>query len=236
MSKEKMNNPFEGIKQISDMWEKQINRLLYMAADNNEFVRLATAGLGFHSRSIELLRKNQELLAGLMNIPTKKDVANVANLSIQAEGKMDSLEEQIWNVQETLGGINKGNLELFQEMGKMVKHMQGEFQKTIHEVTEISKIKDDLQEIRKDLVDIKIIQVNLRDIREELEEINETQKELAGMYRQNGNKTTHSEIEEVKLGLGQLTEIKDDLALLKGLMAKESPKSKAKEKELTATI
>jgi hypothetical protein len=32
--------------------------------------------------------------AGIMNIPTKKDVANVATLSIQAEGKIDILEER----------------------------------------------------------------------------------------------------------------------------------------------
>ena len=39
MAKEKMYDPYEGFKQISEMWEKQINGLLFMAADNNEFVR-----------------------------------------------------------------------------------------------------------------------------------------------------------------------------------------------------
>ena len=87
MSKDKMFDPFEGIKQISEMWEKQINGLLFMAADNNEFVRLANTGLGVHSRYMELLRKNQELMAGLMNIPTKKDVANVANLRFKLKEK-----------------------------------------------------------------------------------------------------------------------------------------------------
>jgi hypothetical protein len=181
MENEKMYNPYEGFKQISEMWEKQINGLFFMAADNNEFVRLANPGLGVHSRYMELLRKNQELMAGIMNIPTKKDVANDANLSIQAEGKMDILEEQIWKLQESLSEINKENLALFQEMVKMVKQMQVEFQRTIQEVSDLKKMRDDFQEIRKDLVDIKIIQVNLRDIKGELEEIKETQQEILKM-------------------------------------------------------
>ncbi|MEH6992383.1 polyhydroxyalkanoate biosynthesis repressor PhaR [Neobacillus drentensis] len=236
MAKEKMYDPYEGFKQISEMWEKQINGLLFMAADNNEFVRLANSGLGVHSRYMEILRKNQELLAGIMNIPTKKDVANVANLSIQAEGKMDILEEQIWKLQDGLSEINKENLALFQEMVKMFKQMQVELQKTIQEVSELKKMKDDFQEIRKDLVDIKIIQVSLRDVREELEEIKETQKEILKMKDLDEKKTIHTDIEEVKLGLGQLTEIKNELALLKGLVGKESPKGKAKEKELVTTV
>jgi hypothetical protein len=236
MAKEKMYNPYEGIKQISEMWEKQINRLLFMATDNNEFVRLANTGLGVHSGYMELFRENQELMAGIMNIPTKKDVANVANLSIQAEGKIDILEEQIWKLQDGLSEINKENLALFQEMVKMVKHMQIEFQRTIQEVSELKKMKDDFQEIRKDLVDIKIIQVNLRDVREELEEIKETQKEILKMKDSDERKTIHTDLEEVKLGIGQLTEIKNELALLKGLVGKESPKGKAKEKELVTTV
>jgi hypothetical protein len=236
MAKEKMYDPYEGFKQISEMWEKQINGLLFMAADNNEFVRLTQSGLGVHSRYMELLRKNQELMAGIMNIPTKKDVANVANLSIQTEGKIDILEEQIWKLQDGLSEINNENLALFQEMVKMVKQMQVEFQRTIQEVSELKKMKDDFQEIRKDLVDIKIIQVNLRDVREELEEIKETQKEILKMKDSDERKTIHTDLEEVKLGIGQLTEIKNELALLKGLVGKESPKGKAKEKELVTTV
>jgi prefoldin subunit 5 len=236
MSTEKMYDPYESFKQISEMWEKQINGLLYMATDNKEFVRIANAGLGIHSRYMELLRKNQELMAGLMNIPTKKDVANVANLSIQAEGKIDILEEQIWNLQDSLGTLNKENLELFQEMVKMIKQMQAEFQRTIKEVVELKKIKDDFQELRKDLIDIKIIQVNLRDIRMELEEIKEAQKELAGMKSRDEEKLIHTDLQEVKLGMGQLADIKTEIALLKSLVVKETQKGKTKEKDLVTTV
>jgi hypothetical protein len=236
MSTEKKYDPYESFKLISELWEKQINGLLYMATDNNEFVRLANAGLGVHSRYMELLRKNQELMAGLMNIPTKKDVANVANLSIQAEGKIDLLEEQIWNLQDSLGTLNKENLELFQEMIKMIKQMQAEFQRTVQEVVELKKIKDDFQELRKDLVDIKIIQVNLRDIRMELEEIKEAQRELVGMNSRDEEKLIHTDLQEVKLGISQLADIKTEIGLLKNLVVKETPKGKTKEKDLVTTV
>jgi SpoVK/Ycf46/Vps4 family AAA+-type ATPase len=235
MAKEKMYDPYEGFKQISEMWEKQINGLLFMAADNNEFVRLASSGLGIHSRYMELLRKNQELMAGFMNIPTKKDVANVANLSIQAEGKIDILEEQIWNLQDSIGSLNKENLELFQEMVRMIKQMQAEFQKNIHEAAELKRMYNDLHEIRKDLVDIKIIQVNLRDVREEIEEIKDLQKKLVGVNSLNEQANIHGGLQEVKHELDQLAEIKSELALLRGILVKESPKGKVKEKELVTT-
>jgi hypothetical protein len=194
MSKDKMYDPYQGFKQISEMW------------------------------------------AGIMNIPTKKDVANVANISIQAEGKIDILEEQMLRIQENLGALNKDNQVLFQEMVKMVKQMQVEFQKTAQEVTELKRMKNDFQEFRKDLVDIKIIQVNLRDVRQELEEIKEAQKKIMKMNNLNEQKTIYPDLEEVKLKLNQLAEIKNEIASIKGLVVKDSPKGKTKEKELVTTV
>ncbi|WP_419888648.1 hypothetical protein ACN6MT_26065 [Neobacillus niacini] len=194
MSKEKMYDPYGGIKQISEMW------------------------------------------AGIMNIPTKKDVANVANLSIQAEGRFDILEGKMLKLQDSLGALNKENLELFQEMIKLVKQMQVEFQKTIQEVTELNQIKDDFQELRKDLVDIKIIQVHLRDIKEELEEIKDSQKKMMRMNILDEEKTILSNLQEIKHGLGQFAEIKSEIASLKGLAVRDIPKGKTKEKEFVTTV
>lgn len=181
----------------------------------------------------EGFKQFSEIWTGIMNIPTKRDIANVTNLSIQAEGKMDNLEEHIWKLQEGLGSLNKENLELFQEMVRMVKQMQHEYKNTIHEVTELKKMKDDFEELRKDLVDIKIIQVNLRNIRDELEDIKESQNKMKQLDEQ---KTILSDLQEVKLGLNQLVEIKNEIASLKGLVEKERPKGKIIEKELITTV
>ncbi|MEH7156223.1 polyhydroxyalkanoate biosynthesis repressor PhaR [Neobacillus drentensis] len=155
MSKEKAYDPFQGIRKISTMWEHQLNGLLYMMTDNNEFVRLLSAGTDSHARYMELLRKRQELMAGVMNIPTKKDVARVAKLSLQTEEKIDILEEQIWNLQDSLGSLNKENLAMFQEIVNIVKEMKTEFQKIGLEISETHQLKEDFQELKQELATLK---------------------------------------------------------------------------------
>jgi hypothetical protein len=231
MSNEKMYDPLKGFKQISDLWEQQLNGLLYKMSDNSEFVRLLKIGTDAHSRYMELLRKNQETVAGLMNIPTKSDVSNIAKLSVQAEEKIDSLEEQIWKVQDVLKSLNKEHLDLFQEMVNMVSQMKVEIRNAVEEVSEIRKVKDDLQEIRQGLVEVKIIQVNLQEVRKELEEIKDSQRALIGMSGSEDNKIIHTDLLEVKSGMSQLADIKNELAALKGLMVRENLKGKTKEKE-----
>ncbi|WHY87846.1 polyhydroxyalkanoate biosynthesis repressor PhaR [Neobacillus novalis] len=169
MSTGKTYDPFVGLQLVSEMWEKQLNGLLYKLTDNKEFVQTANIGLDVYSRYLERFRKNQELIAALMNIPTKKDIANAAKMSIQAEEKIDNLEEQIWSLQDGLNLANKGNLEMFQEMVRIVKQLQTEFQTIAQEVSETKIMKADLQEIRQGLFNMKIIQVNLQELRKEID-------------------------------------------------------------------
>jgi DNA repair exonuclease SbcCD ATPase subunit len=234
MSKDKIFDPFEGFKQISEMWEKQLNGLLYMMTDNKEFVRTAKVGLEAHSRYMELLRKNQELLAGLMNIPTKSDVANVAKLSVQAEEKIDALEEQIWNLQDSVNSLNKENVEVFQEMVKVVQQIKIEFQKAAQELSETKGIKSDLQELRQGIVEIRIMQINLQELRKELEDMKDSQVKM-GTNDSTEAKITQSEFMELRHELSQLSDIKKDIASLKNMMKKEKEKDKVKEKELVLT-
>ena len=161
MSKDRIYDPFLGFRKISGMWEKRLNGLLYMMTDNNEFVRLLKVGTESHARYMELLRKNQELMAGVINIPTKKDVANVAKLSLQTEEKIDILEEQIWNLQDSLGSLNNENLAMFQEIVSIVQQMKDEFQKMAQEVAETQRLKEDFHELRQGLVDLSEIKQEL---------------------------------------------------------------------------
>jgi prefoldin subunit 5 len=178
MSKEKTYDPLQGFRKISQMWEKQLNGLFYMMTDNNEFVRLLKVGTESHARYMELLRKNQELIAGVMNIPTKNDVANVAKLSLQTEEKIDILEEQIWNIQDSLGALNNENLALFQEIVSIVQQMKDEFQKMAQEVAETQKLKEDVQELRQGLVDLSDIKQELATLKNLLQKGKTKDKEL----------------------------------------------------------
>ncbi|WP_144548663.1 hypothetical protein [Bacillus sp. X1(2014)] len=155
MSKDKTYDPLQGFRRISEMWERQLNGMLYMLTDNNEFVRLLKVGTDGHARYMERLRKNQELMAGVMNIPTKKDIANVAKLSLQTEEKIDILEEQVWNLQDSLEALNKGNVAMFQEMVTIIKQMkdvsafiQTEFQNLRQEISQLTDIKQELAALK----------------------------------------------------------------------------------------
>jgi polyhydroxyalkanoate synthesis regulator protein len=151
MSNEKIFDPFLGFNQLSEMWDKQLTGLLYNLTDNKEFVGTASFGLNTYSFYQERLRKNQELFAALMNIPTKKDVANAAKQSIQTEEKIDILEEQIWKLQDSVSSITKENVGMFEEILTIVMQMKNEFQKMSQEVAEAKKMNDDLQELRKEI-------------------------------------------------------------------------------------
>ncbi|EKN68770.1 hypothetical protein BABA_11976 [Neobacillus bataviensis LMG 21833] len=148
MSNEQNFDPLLGFKQLSGMWEKQLNGVLYNLTDNKEFVRTASAGLNTYSRYMKQLRKNQEFVAALMNIPTKKDVANAAKLSVQAEEKMDLLEEQIWNLQDSVSSISKENVRMFEEVVTIVMQMKNEFQKVSQEMAEMQNVKAELSSLK----------------------------------------------------------------------------------------
>ena len=151
MSNEKIYDLFSGFNQLSEMWDKQVTGLLYNLTDNKEFVRTASSGLNTYSFYLERLRKNQEQIAALMNIPTKKDVANAAKLSIQTEEKIDLLEEQIWKLQDSVSSITKENVGMFEEVVNIVMQMKNEFQKIAQELAETQKMSADLQELRKEI-------------------------------------------------------------------------------------
>ncbi|TWE09061.1 hypothetical protein FB550_1011093 [Neobacillus bataviensis] len=171
MTNDKTYQPLEGIKRISDMWERRMNGLLYMMSDNNEFVKLLKVGTDSHARYLELLRKRQELVAGVMNIPTKKDVAKVAKLSIQAEEKVDVLEEQIWNLQDSLVEVNKGNIEMFQEIISIVKKIRDDVKKVeINHANELSAVQLELKELKQELSQLKDIKSELENMRNLLKE------------------------------------------------------------------
>jgi len=230
MTKDK-NDPFEGFKLISEIWEKQLNGLLYMMTDNNEFVRLLKVGTESHSRYMELLRKNQELMAGVMNMPTKKDVANVAKLSVQTEEKIDILEEQIWNLQDSIGLLNKENLEMFQEVVNVVKQMKTELQKMALEIAETKKIQAELRELRQGLVDIKIIQINLQELRKEIEDLKGIKAELKGVNDAADTTAIQTDLQELMQEVAQLTDIKAEIATLKNIFQKGKAKDKDKDKD-----
>jgi dGTP triphosphohydrolase len=155
MSGNKTYDPFEALHKFSLLWEKQINDFIYLWTNNSEFVKLSNIGTEIHSRYLDAFKKNQEALAGLLNLPTKNDVSNVANLTIQAEEKMEALEEQIWDLQDSVKAQSKdieSVVEVSKEIIKLTKQLKTELIKTKKELADTKDLHAELQEMKFELM------------------------------------------------------------------------------------
>lgn len=183
MSKNNSYDPFESFLKLSELWEKQMNQLIFLWSNNNEFVRLAKLGTESHSRYLDRLRKNQELLASIFNVPTKNDVANVAKLTAQTEEKIDALEEQIWGLQDSLSSTNKeidNVIDVSRDIVKLTKQMKTELQKTKKEIAATKKLEGELLEMKRGLSQLDEIKLELDELKKLMQKEKVEEPELVG--------------------------------------------------------
>jgi hypothetical protein len=142
------NNPYDSIKQVSEMWEKGLNGLLFQSLDSNPLIQMTKIGIEANSRYIEMLKRNRELMANYMNLPTKNDIANAVKQTIQAEEKIDILEEQIWNLQEGFTLATEAQNKMIGELIDFTKHLHSEWQKASQELAQLTVMKKELEEMK----------------------------------------------------------------------------------------
>jgi flagellar hook-basal body complex protein FliE len=143
------NNPFDSIRQISEMWEKGLNGLLFQSINNNPLIQVTKLGIEANSRYIEILKRNRELMANYMNLPTKNDVANAVKQTMQAEEKIDILEEQIWNLKDKFTVATQEQNKVLGEILEFTKHIHFEWQKASQELAALSEIKNEFEEMKR---------------------------------------------------------------------------------------
>jgi predicted RNase H-like nuclease (RuvC/YqgF family) len=183
MSGKKPYDPFESFHKLSLLWEKQINDFNYHWTDNKDFIKMSNTGTEINSRYLETFKKNQEALAGVLNLPTKNDIANVATLTVQAEEKIEALEEQIWVLQDTMKSQNKeieSVVEISKEIIKLTKQLKTELVKTKKEQIETKELKAELQEMKFELMKLTNFKEEFESIKGLLEKNKEVDRELAG--------------------------------------------------------
>jgi len=148
---EKTFDPYNTFKMFSDQWEKQANDIIHTFSNNEEFIKFSKIGTESQAKFMEMFNKNQERIANQLNIPTKTDVANIAKLTIQTEEKLDSLEEQIWKIQESVDSSNNEIREIVQVSGEIIKlskQLRTDMTKRQKELrTELDEVKNELGEI-----------------------------------------------------------------------------------------
>ena len=143
------NNPYNSLRQVSGMWEKGLNGLLFQSIDNNPLIQITKLGIEANSRYIETLKRNRELMANYLNLPTKMDVANAVKQTIQAEEKIDILEEQIWNLQESFALATEEQNKMLGEIMEFTKLVHSEWQKVTQELAKFSEMKNEFEEMKK---------------------------------------------------------------------------------------
>jgi predicted RNase H-like nuclease (RuvC/YqgF family) len=176
-------DPYDSFKKYSEMWEKQINEFIYLWTDNHEFVKMANLGTDVQSRFLETFKKNQETFASVLNMPTKNDVANVANLTIQADEKIESLEEQIWALQDSVKSQSKeieSVVEVSKEIIKLTKQLKIELVKTKKEQVDSKNLQSELQEIRNELFKINSFKEDFEILKSLIEKDQVGEPELVG--------------------------------------------------------
>ncbi|WP_462409030.1 polyhydroxyalkanoate biosynthesis repressor PhaR [Neobacillus sp. Marseille-QA0830] len=178
----KTYDPYEAFHKLSLLWEKQINDFIFLWTNNNEFVKMTSVGTEIHSRYLESMKKNQEALASVLNLPTKSDVTNVANLTIQAEEKIEALEEQVWDLQDSVKAQSKdieSVVEVSKEIIKLAKQLKTELVKTKKEISDTKNLHEELQEMKFELMKLGSFKEELDNLRSLMEK-NAPAPELTG--------------------------------------------------------
>jgi cell shape-determining protein MreC len=114
-------------------------------------------------------------VASYWNLPTKKDVANVAELTIQAEEKIDLLEQQIWSMQDAFAATFKEQQTLLQDVMEFNQQIHGEFNKTA------KSLSADVKKLRKEISQADKLKTNLAEMRLELAEMAGFKEDLEEM-------------------------------------------------------
>ena len=184
MTSKRPYDQYDSIKTLSEMWEKQINDFIFLMTNNNEYVKMSKVPTDAHTRYLESLRKNQEIIGTILNMPTKSDMANVANLTIQTENKIDALEEQIWDLQNSVKDTNKeigSVIEVSKEIIKLTKQLKTELVKSKKEIAETKNFQNDLQELKKEMLKLGSIKEEVAIIKSLVEKDKAQEPALVGV-------------------------------------------------------
>lgn len=183
MSGKKPYDPYESFHKLSLMWEKQINDFIYQWTNNKDFVKISNVGTEINSRLLDELKKNQEALAGVLNLPTKSDVSNVATLTIQAEEKIEALEEQIWDLQDSMKTQSKeieSVVEISKEIIKLTKQLKTELVKTKKEQIDTKELHAELQEMKFEIMKLTNFKEEFETLKGLIGKDKDAERELTG--------------------------------------------------------
>ncbi|MCM3767022.1 polyhydroxyalkanoate biosynthesis repressor PhaR [Neobacillus niacini] len=187
MAGSKTYDPYEAWKNLMINWEKQANDVIHFWTNSRDYIKWSQGATDLQLRYLEMFQRNQQLLLTQLQLPTKKDLANVAKLSIQTEEKLDALEEQLWNVEDAIESTNKqvGSLtEVSREAVKVIKQLKTEQKRDKKELETIDEIHFELLEIKRELAEMNSLKEEIASLKAQLAgSKQDKEKELAALTK-----------------------------------------------------
>ncbi|MDQ0216994.1 hypothetical protein ELQ35_09315 [Peribacillus cavernae] len=117
MPNKSRKDPYQKLKLLGSKKEQQMNQKIQELLNKKEYIQSAAQHSQVIAHKVKKIQDSVEKLSVPFNIPTKKDVANVAKLSIQIEEKIDDMDEKLFYLineieelkQKTKKGKNTGD-------------------------------------------------------------------------------------------------------------------------------
>lgn len=107
MTKEKKpSDLYETLRNAGFQLETHLNENIHKYMNQKEFAAAASVFKKVHGRLMDLLQEFHETASPHLSTPTKKDVANIAQLVVQVEEKVDVLSDQVAELTESIKKLN----------------------------------------------------------------------------------------------------------------------------------
>ncbi|PLT35091.1 hypothetical protein [Bacillus sp. V5-8f] len=100
MEKNKKPDEFyDTLRKMGLKVEKEINKKIKDLLNNRRIINQASMESNNIAQAFKWLQDSMETISALGNFPTKRDIANVAKMQVQLEGKIDHIEDMLSNLE-----------------------------------------------------------------------------------------------------------------------------------------
>lgn len=97
----------QAIKKLGTKVERELNESIQNSINKEEIFKNLITRSEVTASSMKKLQEAIETLSIPLNFPTKTDVANAAKLTVQAEEKMDLIDEKVMALAQSVEEIKK---------------------------------------------------------------------------------------------------------------------------------
>lgn len=183
MSTVKQYDPNIIFNKFNNLWEKQINDCISLLSGHRDTLEFSKRLTESQTSILDLFRKNQEVFASMLNIPTKNDVTNIAEQNLATEGKIEILEEQILSLQDSIQTSNKdieNMVKVSKQMIKLTKQLKAELLRTKKELAKRDEFQTHLQSMNQELAQLTSFKEEFEIVKSLIDKGEQKEQVLAG--------------------------------------------------------